>query len=129
MSRGKALDLIKKKAAKLKELHTNTRRSMDPNNIMLQYMKDVEGIKQNSDDIFDFDEGLNKVTTLMENRLRAFDLDVHINIQWCNEDTWQKMSVTGIRIVWSDNHILENPGKEKELTIDLGKLFLEGMFD
>jgi len=129
MSRNRALDMIKKKAAKLKELRTNTSRSMDPNHIMLQYMKDVEEIKKNSDDAFDFEEGLNKVTTLMDNRLRAFDIDVHTHIQWSKENDWKNMSVTGIRIVWSDKHLADNPGKNKETTIDLGHLFMEGVFD
>jgi len=129
MSRNKALDMIKKKAAKLRELRTNTSRSMDPNHIMLQYMKDVEEVKKNSDDAFDFEVGLNKATTLMDNRLRAFDIDVHIHIQWSNENTWEKLSVTGIRIIWSDDHVVNNPGKNKEITIDLGHLFMEGIFD
>lgn len=129
MSRGKALDMIKKKAAKLKELRTNTSRSMNPSQIMLRYIEDVEIIKKSSDDGFDYEEGLNKATTLMENRLRSFDIGVHIHVQWNDADTWENMSVTGIRIVWSDDHIAENLGKEKELTIDMGKLFMEGLFD
>ena len=129
MSRVKALNMIKKKAAKLKELRTNTSRSMDPNHIMLRYMQDVEEIKKNSDDALDFEEGLNKVTTLMENRLRAFDINIHIHVQWSSGDAWKDMSVTGIRIVWSDCYINENPGQHKETTIDIGHLFMEGLFD
>jgi len=129
MSRNKALDMIKKRAAKFKELRTNTSRSMDPNHIMLQYVKDVEEVKRNSEDALDYDVGLNKATTLMDNRLRAFDVNVHIHVQWSKENEWENMSVTGIRIIWSDKHIAENPDKHKELTIDLGKLFMEGLFD
>ena len=129
MSRNKALDMIKKKAAKLKELRTNTSRSMGPNHIMLRYMKDVEDARANSSDQFDYAVALSKATILMDNRLRAFDFDVHTHVQWSKEDTWQDMRVTGIRIVWSDKHLSGNPGKNKETTIDLGHLFMEGLFD
>lgn len=129
MSRNKAYNLIKKKAAKLKELRTNSSRSMSPSQIMLRYMQGVEEVKRDSLDTTDFTEGLNKVTTLMENRLRAFDLDVHICVHWSNEDTWEGISVTGIRIIWSDAHIIENPHKDKEMTVDIGHLFMEGLFD
>lgn len=129
MSRNKALDMIKKKAAKFKELRTNTSRSMDPNHIMLRYMKDVEEVKKNSDDALDFDVGLNKATTLMDNRLRAFDINVHVHVQWSKENEWKNISVTGIRIIWSDEYIANNTGKNKETTIDLGHLFMEGLFD
>ena len=125
----KALNMIKKRAAKFKELRTNTSRSMGPKQIMLRYMKDVEEVKRTSVDSVDFEEGLNKVTTLMENRLRAFDIDVHIYVHWTDADKWKDISVTGIRIIWSDEHIAAHPSKEKETTIDIGHLFMEGVFD
>jgi len=129
MARNKVYDLIKQKAKKYKEMRTNSDRSMSPRDIMMQYMTAVDEVRNGSIDKFDFENGLNKASTLMENRLRAFDNGVDVTVHWGPGDKWQDLRVTGINIIWSDKHILDNPNKEKELYIDIGHMFLEGLFD
>lgn len=129
MSNKKVYDMIKKKAAKYKELRTNSDRKMSPNDIMMQYIEAVDIARNNAVDKYDFNNGLNKASTLMENRLRAFDINVHIHVQWTSGDEWKELRVTGINITWSDQYILDNPNKERELYIDIGHMFLEGLFD
>lgn len=125
----KVLKLINKRKKKFKELRTNTSRGMSPNKIVLQYIEDINNARQNSDDVHDFQTALNKATTLLENRLRAFDDDIHINVNWSNSDDWKTMGVNGIHITWSKDYLEQHPDEHEKLNIDLGTLMMDGLFD
>ena len=130
MSRKSIYDLINKKAQRFKELRTNSSRHMTPEQIMISYMEAVEKTRIESEDKFDFEAGLDKASALMENRLKAFDPGVHVDVAWgIASDNWKDLAVSGIRITWSDTYISDNPDKEKEQNIDVGHMLLEGIFD
>lgn len=130
MPNKKVLDMIKKKAKKFKEYRTNSSRSMTPEKIALRFIEDVDKAKCAAVDKYDFEADLEKAAMIMENRLRAFDPYVDIEVSWSKQDeTWKDLRVTGIFIKWSDVWKQANPDKDQEQMIDIGHMLLEGIFD
>lgn len=127
----KMMDMVNKKAKVFKEYRTNSSRSLTPNKILLIFIKAIEYAQASSSDQYDFDSYLNKASNMMLSRFKGLDPNVNITIHWNtgDSDSWQELMPTGITITWSDDYIKQNPDKDKEETIDIVHLLLEGMFD
>ena len=62
--------------------------------------------------------------------MRRLDGGVGLEVIWNHseavEENWKDLSVDGVKIIWGDLYLSNNPGTGKELHIDVSSLFLDG---
>ena len=100
--------------------------------IVLQFIEAIEKISRESKSAMEFNDGLNRETQLLEDHMRCLDREVELEVVWSeygSDTAWQNLSIEGINIVWSDFYIRNHPDKEKNLSIDIGSLMIEGHFN
>lgn len=143
MSKAKdsVMKLIAKKQKKNAEHKARAAQRIGPNGIVIQFVEAMEKIAKEAKNNIDYDTSLAREARLLNDNLKALDRDVNVEVVWFDspqeewdevkspDETWKLLHVEGVKIVWSDNYIIKNPEKSKELYIDVGSLFLEGFIN
>ena len=127
----KMMAKINKRADEIK-IHKERTSHREIETIVLEFLENIEEAKINSTHHSDFDSALHHKTELLYSSLKIIDTDVYVKIHWHDEENtenWQDLNVEAVRIKWSDQHILDNLGKDRELYVDAAQLFLEGFLD
>lgn len=126
------MEMIKKKQKQNNAYRTRSARRTGPKTIVLEFVEEVEELRQQTDDVTTFDEGLTRIAGLFESRIIAIDPDANITIHWNNESNikeWQELRVEAVTIEWSRFYLSKHQFKDKVMFIDVGALFLEGFLD
>src|SRR5690606_11486742 len=120
------LDMIKKKRAKNKAYKNRVAKRMGPYGIVIEFIKAMEIVVQESESHMEFETSLEREATLLYDRFRAIDPEVHVQVVWNNEltvDTWQDLQVEGVKITWSKFWRGKHPLDEGTKYIDVAQLF------
>jgi len=126
-------DLIKARVAKNRIFKTKSAKRAGPKTIVLEFIEEFEKLREEvGDSLIEFDSGLSRLGGFLESRLQAIDPDVDISIQWNNEhdtENWKDLRVDSVTITWSSFYIGKHMFSDKVFHIDIGSLFLEGVFE
>jgi len=107
-------------------------RHSDYHNIIVDFINDVEKIANTQEALVDFHTALTAAGSKMNDSFTKIDKNVFIDIDWNLVDegqpeAWKNLKVDRINITWSD-HFVEKTGKNKNETVDVAHLFIEGYF-
>ena len=130
-ARDEVMALIAKKQKKNSAYKTRAAKRVGPNGIVMQFIDAMEKVRVDSKSSLDFDTALTREARLLGDNMKALDSGVNVEVIWTPnvEEDWKNINVDGVKIVWSDYHLTAFPQKSKELYIDVGSLFLEGLLD
>lgn len=133
MSKAKdeVMKLIAKKQQKNSAYKTRSAKRIGPNGIVMQFIDAMEKIRADSKNSIEFDTGLTAQARMLGDNMKALDNGVTVEVIWAENETedWKEIHVEGVKITWSDYHLAAFPQKSKELYIDVGSLFMEGLLD
>ena len=127
----KMMAKIQKRANEIK-VHKKRTSRREVETIVLDFLESIEKAKTETSHHSDFDSRLHHDAELLYGSLKIIDPGVYIKVHWNDEENtenWQDLNVEGVRIHWSDKHMIDNPGEYPELYIDAAQLFLEGFLD
>jgi len=103
---------------------------MGPNAIVLEFIDAMEKVCKESKTAFEFNDCMNREARVLENHMKSIDYGVQLEVIWNKADTeehWKDLTVEGVKITWGDHYCALHPEISKELNIDVGSLFLEGV--
>jgi hypothetical protein len=120
---------LNKKAKAIEERRTNSSKQASMNDIIYDFMKEVEHILIASTDSYSFNEMLDGASRIMDTRMRAHDPHVTLEMIWNDAEDWRELRLQGIKIIWSDPFMERNPERIKQEYIDISQYLLDGIKD
>ena len=130
-ARDEVLKMIQAKRDKVRNARRRVVRQEDVYNTVVDFVKDMDKATKESKSFIDFDSSLSEAARKLNIGVCKLDPTAQITVAWNkNEDLsekWNELQVDHIKIVWSD-FFSKKTGRNKEETVDIGHLFLEGYF-
>ncbi len=130
-AKDEVLKLIQKKRDKIRNARRRQVRQEDVYNVVVDFVKDMDRATSDSRSFIDFDGSLNEAARKLDAGITRLDPRANVRIVWNKDDdleqSWNELQVDSVVIVWSE-HFSKKTGRNKEETVDIGHLFLEGYF-
>ncbi len=131
-ARKQVQDMIRRRTKKMAEQRTNSSRTSSPKQVVFVFFKAFDETKRNAKDSFDFEDELRSQSTLLNTRLSAFDPAVQVELMWYRieeAESWKDLRLNGVKIVWSEGYLKENPSEDPELHLDMSHYLFESLED
>jgi hypothetical protein len=123
--------LIQKRRDKIRNARRRQVRQEDVYKIIVDFIKDMDKATSGSRSFVDFDSSLNEAARKLDAGICRLDPRANVRIVWNKDDDleqgWNELQVESVVITWSE-HFYKKTGRNKEETVDIGHLFLEGYF-
>jgi hypothetical protein len=126
------LDMIRKKQRRNKAWKERAAKRIGPYGIVVEFIKAMEIVVQESETPMAFEMNLEREANLMYDRFRSIDPEVEVTVCWNNEysvDKWEDLQVEGVRVEWSRFYRKKHPLNDPTMYLDITQLFLEGYLD
>lgn len=125
-ARSKVIKEINKKAKHIKELRTNSSKEMSPEDIVYDFIKQVERFIATAEDSIEFQELLDESARQMDTRMKAFDSQVVMEMIWNGDaNNYTELRLNGVNITWSEDYLSKNPEQSKTISIDVGQMLID----
>lgn len=131
-AKDEVMKMIAKKQKRNTSFRNRSAKRTNIHSIVVEFIKAMEKVLTESKSHLDFDTGMNREATMLEQRMRSLDPGVKLQVLWNNEnatENWQELQVEGIKIMWSGFYLGKHPFESPEKYIDVGSLFIEGYLD
>jgi hypothetical protein len=125
------LKMIQAKRDKIRNARRRIVRQEDVYNTVVDFVKDMDKATKESKSYVDFNGYLNEAARKLNTGVCRLDPTAHVRIAWNKDEDldekWNELQVDYVVINWSE-HFSKKTGRNKEETVDIGHLFLEGYF-
>jgi hypothetical protein len=130
-AKAEVLKMIQAKRDKIRNRRRRVVRQEDYYNTVVDFVNDIDKATRDCKSFIDFDTCLNEAAKKLKAGIASLDPTANIKVVWGNNDdlseTWNELKVSHVDIEWS-NHFADKNNRNKEETVDIGHLFLEGYF-
>lgn len=116
---------IKCKASKIRESRTNSSKKRSPEDIVFEFLKEMEDIYAAAGDPIEFDIMLDRASKWMDYKMRSYDNRVSLDIIFNDTDNWKELRAQGVHIRWSEGFAKGNPEHPTEQYFDLTHMFMK----
>jgi len=126
------MKMIQAKRDKIRNARRRIVRQEDVYNTIVDFVKDMDKAIKDSKSYVDFDGYLNEAARRLNAGVCRLDPVAHVRVVWSKDqdidEKWNELQLDHVVITWGD-HFVEKTGRNKEETVDIGHLFLEGYFN
>jgi len=126
-ARTQVLNDIRKKAKKINELRTNSKKSLTYNQVLYHFFQEIEEIYIIAKDMYDFQYMLNTRSNLMHTRMKNLDYGVNLKLIWNDTENWKELRLQGVSVDWSSSYLKANPLESSSVYIDVVNMLLEDL--
>ncbi len=123
------LKKINKKAKQYKDYKTDSKKSVTK--LVARLIDEIEDARVNSKNGLDWSGQVETAINMFGKRLGSIDAAGFAEILWANKEeeveNWQDLQIHGVKIVWSETYLKNNPGSSPEEVITVERLWLEGL--
>ena len=131
-SRDRVKALIRKKKNSRKKYREALVKEIGPESIVKEFIREFDDMRCEVKSPEAFHMYLDSMIESLQSKMNIIDPFSRVKIVWADmkdeEDTWDKLVISGIHIKWSDRYRQENNVTDEELYIDTGDLLMDSIF-
>jgi len=124
-ARKEVMDLIEKKAKRMKDIREGSNKDIGPVQEVLKFLNNLDKILADTPDVIDRIIAIESECELLNSRLKTFDPHVEGDVKWNDTKDPHHLRPIGVQIKWSKYYLNLHPDSPEEEYIDVGRLLLD----